>query len=268
MQTILILGDCQSNGNNCLAHEITQEKTLRTWSMRFHKEFRSVFKWYMRHRRDAGIKTPMPEGNLESVVWHYFWEEEQKVAWPNLLHGNIINFSKNGGHFIGHHHRLKQYLANNAKPDHVIVTDYTFSHKASAFKFKGKQYVFERESYVDAEWNPTDYPVEVHRKRLASIEFQKNQSREWHIRRHQRGFDMLIKLLKYHGLSYSIVRFGDPVVANIEAFDFMGRQIDCIPYYQQYTTLDGENSEVKLGLQADIAAVVVSSLSMDKRSPL
>ena len=255
LKTVCILGDCQSNGNNCLAHEVLNETTPVTWSLRFHKEFTKVFKWYLKHRKTHGVTEPMPSGDLESVVWNYYWEEEQKVAWPALLNiPNVVNFSLNGGHFIGHHSRIKNYLKDNPKPDHVLVTDYTFSHIAHSFKWQNKRYVFERENYIESEWNPSVYPLEVHKKRLMGLVHQKAQSREWHIKRHKRGFDMLIKFLDYHTIPWSIVRFGDHSEENIKVFDsIMSNQIDCIPYYKQYITSNGENTEIKLQVQTDIA---------------
>ena len=263
MNTVIILGDCQSNGNNCLAHEILSDDSPRTWSLKFHNEFRSVFKWYLQHRKANGVREPMPAGNIETVVWNYYWEQEKKEAWPSLLNiPNVVNFSKNGAHFIGHHYRLKKYLEINPKPDHVLVTDYTFSHIARSFKWQGKRYLFERENYVDSEWNPDAYPLEVHQRRLQGIQFQKSQSREWQIRRHKKGFDMLVKFLKFHGINYSIVRFGDPREENSSAFDtIMGNQIDCKSFFQQYTTLAGENANKKLAVQKDIAQLVQEHLN-------
>jgi hypothetical protein len=258
MNTVIILGDCQSNGNNCLAHEILSDNSPRTWSLKFHNEFRSVFKWYLQHRKFAGVREPMPAGQIESVVWNYYWEQEKREAWPSLLDiPNVVNFSKNGAHFIGHHYRLKKYLETNSKPDHVLITDYTFSHIVHSFKWQGKRYLFERENYVDSEWNPSAYPLEVHQRRLKGIQFQKSQSREWQIRRHRKGFDMLVKFLKFHNIDYSIVRFGDPRKENTLAFDdIMGRQIDCTHLFQQYTTQAGENTAIKLAVQTDIAQII------------
>lgn len=234
--------------------------------MRFHKEFEPVFKWYLKHRIQHKVKEPMPNKNLENEVWHYFWEQELGVAWPNLLEANVINFSKNGAHFVGHHHRLKNYLKNNPKPDHVILTDYTFSHIFTSFKFQDKRYLFERENYIDSEWNPFAYPIEVHRKRLASLEYQKSQSREWRQRRHYLGFKNLTRFMEQQELSWSIIRFGDVSTDNIEAFDFMGNEIDCIPIYQSYSTSEGEDSLIKLNSQAAIAELVGNKLSIAVRS--
>jgi hypothetical protein len=263
MKTILVLGDCQSNGNNCLSGDIVNDDAPRTWSLRFHNDFRSVFKWYLKHRKENKVTEPMSTGNMESVVWNYLWEEEQKAAWPNLLNvPNVVNISINGGHFIGHHKRLKQYLAENPKPDHVLVTDYTFSHIAHSFKHNNQRYVFERENYVDDEWNPDRYPVEVHRKRLNGIAFQKSQSKDWHIRRHRNGYNMLIKFLNSQSIKWTTVRFGDPDPNNSEIFkNLMHPGIDCTEYGKQYMSTEGENAKIKLSMQKKIAETVQEYLN-------
>jgi hypothetical protein len=263
MQKILILGDCQSNGNNCWAHKIVDNDSPRTWSLKFHGEFRNVFKWYLQHRKENNVATPMATGNIEQVVWNYLWEQEQKSAWPSLLNvSEVVNISINGGHFIGHHKRLKKYLLENAKPDHVLITDYTFSHIAHSFKYNNVRYVFERENYVDSEWNPDRYPIEVHRRRLENIAFQKSQSKDWHIRRHQRGYDMLIKFLNFHNIKWTTVRFGDSDTDNTEIFKtIMHNGIDCTKYGKQYLSPDGEASEVKLSLQIKIAEEIQQYLN-------
>ena len=263
MQKLLILGDCQSNGNNCLAHEIVENDEPRTWSLRFHNDFRNVFKWYLKHRKENNVTTPMPTSNIENVVWHYLWEEEQKAAWPNLLSiPSVVNISINGGHFIGHHNRLRKYLAENSKPDHVIITDYTFSHIAHSFKHDNQRYVFERENYVDHEWNPSRYPIEVHKKRLKGIEFQKSQSKDWHIRRHRNGYNMLIKFLNSQNIKWTTLRFGDPNPDNTEIFgNFMYPGIDCTDYGKQYMSTNGEDAKKKLSLQKNIAETVQQYLN-------
>jgi hypothetical protein len=219
-----------------------------------------VFKWYLKHRISNKVKDSIPSHNLEKEVWHYFWETELQTAWPNLLDCNIVNFSKNGGHFIGHHYRLKEYMKHNPKPSLVIITDYTFSHIATSFQHNNKRYLFERENYVDADWNSVDYSVEVHKKRLASLAVQKAYSRERRQRKHFLGFKQLIKFIKSHNLPYLIVRFGDADKKNIEAFNFMGTDIDCTDLFNQYATTDGEDSLSKLKIQSTVAERVSTAI--------
>lgn len=252
---ILVLGDCQSNGNNCLADDVLGENTLRTWSLRYHKTFPQAFKWYLKHRIQNNIKDPIPSGDIESAVWLYLREQELKIAWPSLLEGDVVNRSLNGAHFIGYHKRLLQYMERVGKPDCVIVTDFTFPHIVSSFKHNGKRYVFEKSpNYGDVEWNPDDYPFEVHLELKKRMEFQLVQPREWYIRKHTRSFNTLTKVLNYYKLKWIVVRFGDDQQHNIDVFDsIMGRGIDCIDLYKQYHIDGAEDGTEKTRVQKNIA---------------
>ncbi len=252
---ILILGDCQSNGNNCLADEVLEETAPRSWSLRFHKNFQQAFKWYLKHRIANKVKDPIPSGDIESAVWTYLRQAELDVAWPNLLDHEVTNRSLNGAHFVGYHKRLLQYIERQGLPDHVLVTDFTFPHIVSSFKRNGKRYVFEKSpNYGDVEWNPEDYPIEVHNELKKRMEFQLAQPREWYVRKHTKSFNQLIKVLEHYKLKWTVVRFGDDEQENIDLFDrIMGRGIDCIDFYKYYHSDGLEHGTKKLEVQKDIA---------------
>jgi hypothetical protein len=196
-------------------------------------------------------------------VWHYFWEEELKASWPYLLNvPTVVNISKNGAHFIGYLKRLKDYIESNPKPDHIIITDYTFSHISTSFKFQGKRYYFERENYVNSEWNPEDYPLEVHQRRLASIAYQKSQPHARKQRKHLLGYNQLVRYIKTQEISFTTVRFGDIQENNRRAFDFMHPGVDCTDLYLNYASPDGEESAMKLQLQSAIAERIANKLKI------
>lgn len=259
---ILVLGDCQSNGNNCLSDEIIGDNLPRTWSLRYHNNFSQVFKWYLTQRKKHNIQDPINTENVQSATWAYIRKRELEIAWPSFLRGDITNRSLNGAHFIGYHKRLLQYINSVGLPDRVLVTDYTFSHHVSSFKHNNKQYVFEKNPYYsDAEWNPNDYPVEVHRMLKEKLAFQLAQPREWHIRRHTKAYQLLVKVLKHYNLKWTVVRFGDPEKQNIGVFDkIMGTDIDCIDIFNQYRVNNDEYGTPKLNCQVEIAKRVQNYL--------
>ena len=48
MKSILILGDCFSNGSGCLNHIINNDpEDVSEWSIRFYKQYANLLKWYM-----------------------------------------------------------------------------------------------------------------------------------------------------------------------------------------------------------------------------
>jgi hypothetical protein len=262
MNKIVVLGDCQSNGNNCLAHQVFPDKKWHTWSLKYHDNFPEVFKWYKNNNKKFG-NTPVKQEHLKRQVWNYYRNAEKSVAWPNYLDGwDVINLSINGAHFLGYHSRLKLYLEKNDCPDHVIITDYTFSHIASVIRSENDRYIFETSHYADNDWNPALHCHEVHLKRLSDLKFQKNQTIQWHIRRHGLAFQQLVKLLDAKKISWSVMRFGDLDPENIRIFDvIMGNQIDCTRFFHNYRYFEGEDSWKKLSAQLLIAETVKNYLT-------
>jgi hypothetical protein len=201
--------------------------------------------------------------DLKNQVWSYYRAAEKSVAWPNHLEGwDVVNLSVNGAHFLGHHRRLKSYLETNDRPEHVIITDYTFSHMASVIRSGNDRYIFETPHYTDTDWNPASHCHDVHLKRLSDIKYQKIQTIKWHTRRHRLAFQQLIKFLDAKKISWSVLRFGDTNPENIRIFDLiMGNQIDCTRFFHSYRCTEGEDSEKKLSVQLLIAETVKKHLT-------
>lgn len=252
---ILVLGDCQSNGNNCLSDEILGDNLPRTWSLRYHNNCSQALKWYLSQRRKHNIVDSARAESIMDTTWAYIRKEELKVAWPSLLRGDVTNRSVNGAHFIGYHKRLLQYINTVGLPDRVLITDYTFAHYSSSFKRNNTRYVFERNRfYSDQEWNTKDYPIDVHKELLARIAFQSNQPREWHLKKHIKAFNQLIRVLNHYRLKWSVVRFGENKEQNVDVFNkIMGTDIDCKDLFKQYRVDDAEYATKKLNCQPEIA---------------
>ena len=262
---ILVLGDCQSNGNNCLADQVLNESLPRTWSLQYHNEnFKKIMKWFLEDRVKNNEVEKISIRNIEAEVWKYLQTQERKLAWPALLNGEVTNRSFNGATFVGYHKRLIEYINTVGIPDHVLVTDFTFPHIVSSFKYDNKRYVFEKSpNYGSRQYNPNDYPVEVHLKLADRITFQLSQPREWHIKKHTKSFDQLVKVLTHYNLKWTVFKFGDTKQENIDVFDkIMGDGINCLDLFQQYHyTEGGENSTMKLNLQQTIANRIQSYIN-------
>jgi hypothetical protein len=262
MKKILVLGDCQSNGNNCLSDQILGNSLPRTWSLRYHNTFPQVYKWYLAHRPKPSITNPLPLDQTIAEAWAYLRAEERKVSWPSLLKGEITNRSINGATFTGYHKRLLQYLTTVGFPNRVLITDYTFPHIVSSFKRNNIRYLFEKQPYTDDHWNSREYSFDIHQELKSRVLFQMNQPREWHIRKHTKSFNQLVKVLNHYKLKWTIVRFGDTEQQNIDVFNgIMGTDIDCIDLFRQYRIGNlesgiysaGEYGTKKLNLQQKIA---------------
>lgn len=253
---IVVLGDCQSNGNNCLADEIMQNSELRTWSLRHNKQLAQATRWMLHNRKQNSI-SKIELKNLEDHVWRYLREQEIKLAWPAMVKAQVVNLSYNGAHFLGHWYRLRQFLQKE-KPDHIIITDYQINHVGVAFRYQGKQYSFDGTNYNESAYHG-QYPVAVHELRMRNMERNKQQTNGWIIRKHRRCYQGLTALIESYQIPYSLMKFGNVTGSIQPPFDqFMPTQIDCTNIYGGYTVSDGEWSDKKRISQHEIAKLVNS----------
>lgn len=256
---ILVLGDCQSSGNNCIAHEVVGvDNCFLEWSLRRHKVTQQIIKWAMQTRKTQKINTPLRADQLESMAWQLLKQEEVKVAWPNLITNyHVINSSVNGAHFLGSHKRLIEALKEHKKFDLILLTDYAFSHRVISIKTDGQRQIYEKsKDYDDANWNPKLYDESRHQAILSGLAYQSQQSWHWFRRRHQHAHYYLTKSLRDRNMPFMSVRFGENDIASSNFFaELMHRQIDCSDLTRRYQswTQKGEWSKTKLDTQPLIA---------------
>lgn len=248
MKKVLVLGDCQSNGNNCLADEVTGIKQPRTFSLRYHQNINQVLHWATKQ-----IDFTASADNLESSTWKFLRKKEMNLAWPSMINANVINLSFNGAHFFGHCRRLIDWIKTNGTPDLVLITDYEFSHLSYSINYQGVRYYFESLTVA----NP-DPVVECLRQQKLHKIFTRD--RNWHARFHRRSFKLLIKILRHYQVNFAVLRFGQHKNYNRMVFDqFLNNDIDCSDLRKIYT-IDNDNfdfgaelSQQKLQAQRIIA---------------
>ena len=257
MKTVLILGDCQSNGNNCLSDQILLNQLPRTFSLRYHQKTQEAVKWAMQQTDFASSAN-----NLLSDVWKYIRHKEMSYSWTQQLDANVVNLSFNGAHFFGHCRRLKNYIDLHGIPDLVIVTDYEFAHLSYSVRHNNEKYYFD-----SLTTGHQDSTVEMLRQQ--KLETTYNKSRNWHLKFHRRSFNLLIQILKFYNIDYKLVRFGQCNKNNEQVFSsFMFDYIDC-SYIRKKYTVDDPNSDfgaelgaIKLKMQPIIAQRINLSLKL------
>jgi nicotinamide riboside kinase len=252
MKNVLILGDCQSNGNNCLADEITEVVVPRTFSLRFHNQIVAGTRWALQQKDFSRCNI----SELKNEVWRFIRKKEMSMAWPSFLNANVINMSFNGAHYLGHCYRLKQYIKTNNKPDLVIITDYEFNHMAYSVTSDYKKYFFES-------LTRSNYSEDIEQKRQEKIKYVLSKERHWHTKLHRRSFRKLTNILDNNKIPYLTLRFGQFSKRNQTVFDsFLGCDIDCKDMRLCYTIDDiqseygAELSVKKFAAQKEIAACV------------
>lgn len=75
--SLVVLGDCATNGNNTLAHEIFQDPDITTtFSIRYHMvTSKHAIRWYLKNRRPGTTHVPVSVDDLKQVATAEFNRE-------------------------------------------------------------------------------------------------------------------------------------------------------------------------------------------------
>lgn len=230
-KTILILGDCHSDGNNCLAHQILNNDDLVIdWSLQHHKQHKEVIVWMLNQLKNQPTQQKIPVQTLEQNAWNFLRQKELEVAWPALINNyNVVNLSRRGAHFLGHFKHLKSYLQNNIKPDLVILTDTHLEHIVVTLHHEGRLRIFEKAMNYDASsWNSKLYDKFTHDRIESLVKKQLTKPRAWLKRRFKLAHYFLMRFLQQQGIPCVYMTFGNFDPDDNEFFvNLMPVDIDC-----------------------------------------
>ena len=103
---------------------------------------------------------------------------------------------------------MKEHIAENGKPDLLLITDFDATHRCVVVHHEGKQYVVRRD------WNfrnepQVKWPDEVYAKFLQKCIEQEELGKEWQKKKHQRSLGTLIKFIRSKGIRSEFLLFHD-----------------------------------------------------------
>jgi hypothetical protein len=249
MKSILILGDCHSNGNACINHIINDDPNdVSEWSIRFNKEYYNLIKWYMAQPD----REPILAEQLVEQALKYLTQHEKLIAWPIYLKDEykVFNRSTNGNHCGRYRIQLKDHINKNGKPDLVLITDYHSSHVFSEFTIDNHEYNFLSSPSVLNEWTEQKtYPKEIHLVRQEEFIKDRDRGEQFLREKTKKHHDQLIEELKQYDVPFAHCLFEGAELDNIE------RHIDLTDSISKYK--DGNNvgvhSKNKFDCQKEIA---------------
>jgi hypothetical protein len=190
---ILVLGDCIANGLNVLWSEITQTH-FTTESLR--NEMSAELQVHLKNW--SGLE------DLKQAK-KYLKEKEKMHSWPSYIE-NCINLSVTNETFQGMHKKLKKYLSENSKPDLVLLTDYTPSHRCVVVRYNNVQYVVKRDLRLLDEEQEI-WPSQVYEIFKKKVHLQEKKGALFQTRKMLKSFRQLEKLLKFHRIYYKLLVF-------------------------------------------------------------
>lgn len=279
-KNILVLGDCTSNGNNCLGHLVYEDsETVLTYSLQYHKKFKEIVRWFLRERKKGNfLDKKVTIKNLNYVALKTLKEEEKKISWPNLLDFNITNKSTNGNHFCNYIIQLTKYCENNENPDLVLITDHPLDHMVVYFTRDKKKYRFLCEPQgVNEKYDSHKhhYPYLIHQEKINFIKKQNSYSSNYQRNKSRRYLSILEKKLQQKNISYFFVLFrkkNEHLFSPEKIIDLTDiKETWCSGNKDEYESR--EISSFKYDLQSKCATIVQKKLdehfnNLDKNSNL
>jgi len=228
MKSILILGDCHSNGNACINHIINNDPNdVSEWSIRFNKEYTNLVKWYMGQPN----REPVPEDQLVEQAFKYLTQQERMSAWPTYLEDEykVFNRSLLGNHCGRYRIQLKDHINKNGKPDLVLITDYHSQHVFSEFTVNGHEYNFLSSPSVLDEWtNAKNYPKEIHLVRREEFIKDRDRGKKFLREKTNKHHKELIEEIRNNDIPFAHCIFEGGELDNID------RQIDLTDITSRY----------------------------------
>ena len=206
-KNLLVLGDCASNGNNCLGHEVYKnDDVCLTFSLMYHQSFDDVIKWYIRRRKQGDTTSQSIDyRDLKKVAMQELRQQEKQSSWPTYLDYAVENKSINGNHFSNYIIQFEKFLKENNKPDLILITDYSQSHMVVYFTYKKQKYKFLCEPHAENEVYDKElhnYPKEVHDIKIKLIKKQNQYSDSYQSRKNLKYLKLLQTKLENANIPY------------------------------------------------------------------
>lgn len=266
MTDIVLLGDCSSNGNNALAHEVTGDPDLKmTFSLQYHNLFDAINKWFLEKRKQGEFREYQIDHpyQIQGFALKALREKQKQIAWPSLLPYDVTNYSVNGNHFSNYVLRLKQHVEEFGKPNFLLITDYSVNHKFIRFRYNNQYYKFlatnygnRREPDQPFHTSVIDYPREVFDIEQKRRKTENNKTDEQCMRKSRRSFRVLMRLVDQLNIPFATINFHQEYSDIMHEYDCL----DLIQYRKDWhvngNEFDGEYCALKKQLQQPVAEQV------------
>lgn len=271
-KNLVILGDCASNGTNCIASEVTGNKDIRvSYSLQYHNQHSDILKWYLKKRKEGKYTNPISMQLLQHESLKAYKQREMEVSWPSLLEYKTYNYSWSGNTFQGNLSDIKNHVALHGKPDLVAITCYTPDHVYVRVNNNKEKYNgIVHPTWIDRPYNADtmSYSKAIYDKKQSKGKKELSSSQTYLNRKAYHSWYWLTKFLKTNNIDYFCIRFRHPIVENRIniAYDLFENEkiLDLRHLHDTYSRpIDGDKSEVKLRYQPIIAEKINNFIKED-----
>jgi hypothetical protein len=259
---VLLLGDCASDGSNCLNKQIIGEDSLSTeynlsWYKKYHK---LITLWYLRETKSKRQRIS-DLNDIGDNALNYLHDKELEMSWAKNLDPKlqVTNLSKGGATAYGYYKRLLKYEeTNNGTPDLILLTDYDPTHPWQRINLNGQKYFFEKgydPRRPDFEINPKLKSPPMAQK----IAFSKSKFYFDTESNEKRNFKIMSWFCRYLATNkYKFIKI--KFYKGFVEFDQDPEVVDCSDLFKKYTVLPrGTNGSIKLKVQDAICKRVTGN---------
>ena len=246
---ILLLGGCHHIGQHLLVPEIIgEDDCVVDGSQIVGKMGKKMVLWFLEQNKEK-----IESDSIVRKAYAYKEQQEKLIAWPSLITG-CINLAQGSETYVGMQHKLRQFLANNERPDVVLITDVGEKHRGVVVNDATGKYVCSQETGLLGRQQGS-LPDHIYSKAVEKIKQQEAHGEAYQKRKSKKSYEMLVKTLRSHGIAYRFL-----VVQDYNRY-IADDYIDLNPFYRQYTD-ERENQVIskKRKAQTDIADYVKSNL--------
>ena len=190
---ILLLGDCIATGQNMLWPEILKQP-----------DFTIGFDPYVWEKHADRLIEWSGQPGL-ALAKKYLRQEEKKHSWPAHIPG-CINLTVVGETFQGMHKKLKKYVAENGKPDLVLLTDFSAHHRCVVIWKDGIRHVIKRDINTLKFQQPV-WPEDAYRLFVKKVISQQRFGQTYQDRKNMKSYNLLAKHLDKLEIPFRITVF-------------------------------------------------------------
>jgi len=253
---ILILGDCIATGQNCLTHTILSDDVVLSDFNRFDERYEGeLLKWFLRDRKHNSENHSVSMSNLMHEAYKYKSAAERRVSWPTMLGHNVTNLAVVGETYLGMYVKLQKYMAENKKPDLILLTDFTPSHIGIYINSNGTKTLVRRDLHFINKQQHT-YHDDVYEKFVSRANIEVSKGADYIKRKNQRSYRMLSRSLLRQKLNFKFCAFYKDSLSFIDG-------IDCTHLPSLYNVKDGVSPKLKLLTQSKIADFILKEIGRE-----
>ena len=242
---IVLLGDCIATGQDLLWPEITGEKDFIANPVECVKneDFqKKLMMWFLKNNSEK-----IDLKNLLHLSYKLKIKKEKGMSWASHL-PNCLNLAVAGESFQGMHKKLKKLIEDKNQVDHVLITDFSATHRCVVVNQRNQKHVIKRDiNFLEL---PQDiWPAEAYDEFVQKVHSQETKGFDYQKRKNKKSYQILTRLLEQHNIPFRFLLFRKD--NNYLTTEY----VDMTDLADKYTDADTGNvvCAKKLAVQVDIA---------------